>query len=237
MNIELSSVYKLLKKKYGSQGWWPIVNPDTGKSEYALGVPRNTDDIFEIAIGAILTQNVAWINVEKGIANLKRAGIFSPQSLLKAKEDKIASLITSTGYYNQKAKKIKNFLQWFKTYDFNFQNFSKLKIEEMRSQLLEIKGIGPETADSILLYGLKKKIFVVDAYTKRIFSRLGFFPESYSYEQMQEFFHNNFKGNVSSYNDFHALIVVHGKDICKNDPLCGQCFLNSYCIYCLDHLG
>jgi endonuclease-3 related protein len=193
MNIELSSIYKLLKKKYGSQGWWPIVNPDTGKSEYDLGVPRNTDDIFEIAIGAILTQNVAWINVEKGIANLKRAGIFSPQSLLKAKEDKIASLITSTGYYNQKAKKIKNFLQWFKTYDFNFQNFSKLKIEEMRRQLLEIKGIGPETADSILLYGLKKKIFVVDAYTKRIFSRLGFFPESYSYEQMQEFFHNILK--------------------------------------------
>jgi len=237
MAVELASVYKLLKKKYGPQGWWPIVNVETGKSEYGLGAPRNEADIFEIAIGAILTQNVAWTNVEKAIVKLKTSGIFTPQSLYKAKESKIASLITSTGYYNQKTKKIKNFLEWFKSYNFSFEAVSGLKTPEIRKQLLEIKGTGAETADSILLYGLGKKIFVVDAYTKRIFSRIGFFSEKDSYNDIQEFFHKNFKGTVASYNEFHALIVTHGKDICKNNPLCGQCPFHNSCTYCLDHSG
>ena len=229
MTADLNGVYGMLRKAYGKQGWWPIVNPESGRSEYGIGAPRNDDDIFEIAVGAILTQNVAWVNVEKAITSLKRSRLLAPERLHRAGNDKIAGCITSAGYYNQKAKKIKNFTGWFRGYGFSFADIVKIKTPLLRRELLGINGVGPETADSILLYGLRRKIFVIDAYTKRIYFRLGLIGRDDSYEKIQELFHCGFRGDTGKYNEYHALIVVHGKDVCKNKPLCHSCCLRSMC--------
>ncbi len=229
MTDDLNGIYRIFRKSYGMQGWWPIINPETGVSEYRTGAPQNESDIFEIIMGAILTQNVAWKNVEKALALLKKKRLLNPKKLYKASHEDIAECITSTGYYNQKTIKIKNFLNWFSEYNFSFEKLILMKTELLREKLLEINGIGPETADSILLYGLERKIFVIDAYTKRIYSRLGYIKANESYDKIQELFHKGFKGGVEKYNEYHALIVTHGKDICKNSPQCEICCLNSIC--------
>lgn len=225
----LNEIYRLFRKSYGRQGWWPIVNPVSGKSEYGINAPRDEADIFEIVIGAILTQNVAWINVEKALLALKKKRLLEPSRLYKARHDDIALCITSSGYYNQKTKKIKNFLSWFREYGFSFEKIMEMKTEAIRAELLSVNGIGPETADSILLYGLKRKIFVIDAYTKRIYSRLGLIDVNDSYEEVRVFFQKGTSGGIEKYNEYHALIVVHGKDICKKSPLCGTCCLGNIC--------
>lgn len=229
MTEDINGIYRILRKSYGKQGWWPIVNPVSGKSEYGISAPRDEYDIFEIAIGAILTQNVAWINVEKALLALKKKRLLEPSKLYKAGHDDIASCIVSSGYYNQKTKKIKNFLSWFREYGFSFEKLMEMKTDKLRGELLGVNGIGPETADSILLYGLRRKIFVVDAYTKRIYSRLGFIDINDSYEEVRNMFQKSTSGGIGRYNEYHALIVVHGKDICKNKPLCGTCCLNTIC--------
>ncbi|MCU0847394.1 MAG: endonuclease [Spirochaetes bacterium] len=228
--ISFGKIYRIFLGEYGRQGWWPIVNGKTFVCDYHA---LNTDPgkaFFEISIGAILTQNVAWKNVETAIGNLKRNRLLTPRKIHKARRSKIASLIRSSGYYNQKAIKIKAFIEWFSSYSFSYKRISERPEEDFRDELLAVRGIGPETADSILLYALKRKIFVVDAYTKRIFSRLGFFEASEDYHQVQKVFHRRFRGDVSDYNEFHALIVVHGKDVCKNKPLCGNCCIRQYCL-------
>jgi len=229
MTESLNGIYRIFRKTYGRQGWWPILNPETGLSEYGLNAPRNEAETFEIAIGAILTQNVAWKNVEKAILALKRKRLMDPVKLFKAKHDDIALSITSSGYYNQKAKKIKNFLSWFKEYGFLFENLADFKTCRLRDELLSVNGIGPETADSILLYGFRRKIFVIDAYTKRIYSRLGFLDIRDDYDKIRNFFEKEFKGGAEKYNEYHALIVVHGKDCCRNKPFCSTCCLNTIC--------
>jgi len=229
MADDLNTIYKLLFKAYGKQGWWPIADSASGKSKYGVNAPRDEADIFEIVIGAILTQNVAWVNVEKALLSLKKKRMLEPARLYKAKHDAIAQCIISSGYYNQKTKKIKNFLLWFRDYGFSFELLKNMKTDSIRRELLDINGIGPETADSILLYGLRRKIFVIDAYTKRIYSRLGLVKINDSYEEIRTAFEKGFSGGVSKYKEYHALIVVHGKDICKNKPLCGSCCLNGIC--------
>jgi endonuclease-3 related protein len=229
MAEDLNNIYKLLYKAYGKQGWWPIADPATGRSEYGINAPRNEADLFEIAIGAILTQNVAWVNVEKALLSLKKKRLLEPSKLFKAKHEVIAQCIIPSGYYNQKTKKIKNFLSWFNNYGFSFVPLVSMKTDSIRRELLDINGIGPETADSILLYGLRRKIFVVDAYTKRIYSRLGIINMNSSYEEVRNIFEKGTSGGVIKYNEYHALIVVHGKDICKNKPLCASCCLGSIC--------
>lgn len=229
MAEDLNSIYKLLLKAYGKQGWWPIADLSAGKSEYGINAPRNESDIFEIAIGAILTQNVAWVNVEKALLSLKQKRLLDPSKMYKAKHDDIAHCIVPSGYYNQKTKKIKNFLSWFINYGFSFEPVMSVKTEPLRRELLDINGIGPETADSILLYGLRRKIFVVDAYTKRIYSRLGIVNINDSYEVVRDLFQKGTSGGAAKYNEYHALIVVHGKDVCKSKPLCSSCCLGGIC--------
>ncbi|MCL1833208.1 MAG: hypothetical protein FWG49_01775 [Leptospirales bacterium] len=228
---KVEEIYYTLLKIYKKQGWWPIFNAERGISEYGVNAPRNEADVFEIIIGAILTQNVAWKNVETALENLKKKRLLFPQKLHKTEDSIIASCIRASGYYNQKTKKIKNFLDWFGAINYSFDKLKNIKTHALRETLLGINGIGYETADSILLYGLNRKIFVVDAYTKRIFSRLNLISSSESYSSVQDFFHREFPGTPKKYNEYHALIVAHGKDICKKTPLCNICYINNLCAY------
>jgi len=228
---ELEKIYFILRKTYGRQGWWPVFSSEKMACEYGVGAPRDDADRFEIVIGAILTQNIAWKNVEKAIGALKVKKILSPRKLQKTENEFIALCIKPAGYFNQKTIKIKNFLKWFNKWDYSFDELKRMKTEVLRDSLLEVNGIGPETADSILLYAMNRKIFVIDAYTKRIFSRLNLVSDGDSYDSVQNFFHREFNGTIRKYNEFHALIVAHGKDICKNKPLCSECCLKDTCFY------
>jgi endonuclease-3 related protein len=205
-NVNLLSIYDVLLSKYNNQNWWPGDTP------------------FEVIIGAILTQCVSWINVEKAIKNLKDVGILEPGKLNKKEISEIAPFIKSTRFYNEKANKIKNFMDFFfDEYDGSIQKMSEEELILLRQKLLKIKGLGEETVDSILLYACNKLVFVIDAYTKRIFSRYGFINETASYSDVQVFFMNNLPQDIKLYNDFHAQIVHLGKNICKPLPECNLC--------------
>lgn len=210
---ELIEIYNLLYDTFGPQYWWPA------------------QDDFEVIVGTILTQSVAWTNVEKAIANLKNYELCSIDKILSADMEFLALLIRSTRYYNQKAVRLKDFCQHIKeNYDGNINKLFEKDMDALRSELLTIKGIGKETADSIILYAAKKPIFVVDAYTRRIFSRLGYFDKDITYQKMQDFFMEHLPKNVELFNEYHALIVKLGKDCCKNKKSnCQQCPLNNKC--------
>jgi endonuclease-3 related protein len=225
----IRSVYKRLLAFHGPRGWWPIVNPSTLRSEYHLKAPRNDMDSFEISIGAILTQNISWKNVDTALAALKNRGILDPLSMQRVRIKTLAGIIRPTGYFNQKAKKIKNFITLYRRYNYNLRELRGVEPSLLRKELLSVHGIGPETADSILLYALNIKVFVVDAYTRRIFTRYGILSGIENYHQVQELFHDLFKGTLQEYNEYQALIVAHGKDICKKKPLCGKCCLSGQC--------
>ena len=199
---QLNKIYNILHKTYGKQGWWPVTTDNRQ---------------FEIIIGAILTQNTAWKNVEKAIANLRRAKLIDANKILKIKKEKLAQLIQSAGYYNQKAERLKIIAKFY------LENKNPT-----REQLLDVKGVGPETADSILLYAYNKPSFVVDAYTKRIFSRLGLIKTD-DYHEVQDFFHANLEKNEKLFNEYHALIVELAKRHCNKKPECGGCPLGKMC--------
>ena len=206
VNANLLLIYKILLSKYSNQNWWPADTP------------------FEVIIGAILTQSVSWINVEKAIKNLKVEDILEPEKLHKKEAGEIAPLIRSTRFYNEKARKIKNFMDFFvEEYGGSIQKMSEKDTSLLRQKLLEIKGLGEETVDSILLYACDKPVFVVDAYTRRIFSRYGLIEEKANYKDVQSFFMNNLPQDIKLYNDFHAQIVHLGKNICKTRPACNLC--------------
>jgi len=214
---KLKQLYKKLLKEYGHQGWWPLLNKNTKLCEYHKGSPQNDTERFEIIVGAILTQNTSWKNVEKALCNLKKENILGKKKILNVKEKKLAQIIRPAGYFNLKAKKLKKAASFF----------TKNK-NPTRKQLLEVWGIGPETADSILLYAFNKPFFVVDAYTHRVMERLGYSKNSY--DSLQKLFHNNVPKNVAVYNEFHALIVEHGKNTCtKTKPNCNTCCLSKIC--------
>ncbi len=200
-------IYKLLYTEFGPRHWWP------------------GDTRLEIIIGAILTQNAAWHNVEKAIRNLKRARLLSVKRLSEVKRTRLSKLIRASGYYNIKSLRIKNFLTFLnQRYAGNILRMFKVEAAHLRRELLGIKGIGPETADSILLYAGERPAFVVDGYTKRIFSRHGYIEEDADYEQVQRLFLKNLPVDVGLFNEFHALIVELGKSLCKSKkPLCNRC--------------
>ncbi len=231
----INSIYETLLKAYGKQGWWPIIDIVTGKSVYFQGRVLNDPERFEIALGALLTQNTSWKNAEKALLSLKRNKLIDPRKLIETDMDTLAGLIRPSGYYNQKARKVLDFLSWFKKYDYNFEVLSGVGIDKLRSELLSVRGIGNETADSLILYSLGKKIFVVDAYTMRIFKRTGILSGSEQYYEVQEIFHRYFSGDRDGYNQYHALIVKHAKETCipagrnRAMPLCGKCCINSLC--------
>jgi len=202
----LEQIYDKLFSFFGPQHWW------SGKTP------------FEVIVGAILTQNTSWINVSKAIDNLKGEKLLSPVALKKVSINKLARLIRPSGYYNQKAKKLKNFVSFlFNRYQGNLKNMFRQDLIKLREELLSVNGIGPETADSILLYASEKPIFVVDAYTKRILSRHKLIGEDYDYHRVQEIFMKNLKPEVKLFNEYHALFVKLGKDICKTKPNCLIC--------------
>src|SRR6056297_2231960 len=183
-------------------------------------------------VGAILTQNTQWFNVKKAIKSLKEVGLLEPRKMYLSNEKRLASLIVQAGYYNIKSKRLKNFLEYLMEKKLDFYSMKKTSVENLREELLEINGIGPETADSILLYALNKKTFVVDAYTRRLFSRLNKdweWMKRITYDDLKSFFEKRLPDDLDLYNEFHALIVKHSKEVCKSKPLCEECVLKESC--------
>jgi len=227
MNM-LKKIYNRLQKTYGYQGWWPIRRLAKSRGFDAHGyhqqeylAPDNFNDRFEIIVGAILTQNTSWKNVEKALDVLVANKLLNPAKIIEYPEAELAELIRSSGYYNQKAKKLKAISQFV----------LKLAATPTRDELLAIWGVGDETADSILLYAYQVPVFVIDAYTKRIFSRIGLVAAKTGYRELQKIFQQELPKDYKLYNEYHALIVAHGKDVCKTKPLCSECVLKSLCSY------
>jgi endonuclease-3 related protein len=179
-------------------------------------------------VGAILTQNTSWRNVEKAIQKLKGKGLLNAKGIRQLKKSKLALSIKSSGYFRIKADRLKSFVDFlFEEYNGNIKKMGRERLGKLREKLLGVKGIGPETADSILLYGLKKPIFVVDAYTKRILSRHGLISEKASYEEVQRLFMGHLPCDEKLFNEYHALLVYLGKTVCKKSPRCELCPLMS----------
>ncbi len=211
----IKKIYTNLYKEYGKQGWWPL-SKNNLYTKHHNGNPKTEKDILEICLGAILTQNTNWNNVEKCIYNLNKAKLIDVNKLKNIKTEKLAKLIRSSGYYNQKAIKIKNFIDFLIKNKVKFLKNKNMK--ELRTELLSINGIGPETADSILLYAFEKPIFVIDNYTKRIFFKLKICKEDISYDELQKMFMTNLKHDVKLFKEYHALIVKCGKEKTLNIP-------------------
>ena len=204
MKDKLLEIYERLVDFFGHQHWWPA------ESE------------FEVCVGAILTQNTNWKNVEKAIESLKKSNLMDPKLIASMDTERIAELIKPSGFYRQKAKRLKNFCEWLVDIG-GLDRLRELPLEIARSELLKLKGIGLETADSILLYALGKPIFVVDAYTYRVLTRHSLIDEDADYHSIQELFMSNLPNDVELFKDYHALLVVLGKRFCKKKPLCENC--------------
>ena len=221
------TIYEQLYKHYGRQYWWPA------------------DSAFEIMVGAILTQNTAWTNVEQAISRLKQQGILAARRILKTPDARLADCLRPSGYFSIKTQRLKNFCRWYLD-NGGFEALSRLDTGSLRQALLSVNGIGPETADDIVLYAFVRPVFVIDAYTRRIFTRLGLVDEGLAYEALrgvfeqgltQELSQRNKTGKVTMsrvtriYSEYHALIVAHGKDVCRPRPLCQDCCLLQQCRY------
>lgn len=211
----LLRVYERLYITFGPQHWWPGETP------------------FEVIVGAILTQNTNWGNVEKAITNLKTEGILSPEGLRNVNHNHLAMLIKPSGYFNIKTGRLKHFIDYlYRRHGGSLKNMFSLDLGPLRHELLGVKGIGPETADSILLYAGGYPIFVVDAYTGRIFHRLGILSEDMTYHDIQDCFMESLPHDTRMFNEFHALIVRLGKEYCRPRPKCEGCPLkDEFCVY------
>ena len=210
MRRRLLQIYRLMYRRLGPQGWWP------GRTR------------FEIIVGAILTQNTNWGNVKKAIRNLKRSRALSPKALSTLSPQRLAGLIRPAGYFQVKARRLRNFLQFLaKRYAGSLPRMFQEESEKLREALLQVSGIGPETADSILLYAGSMPVFVVDAYTKRIFSRHRLIRDQASYHEVQALFMHHLSRDVKLYNEYHALLVAVGKTYCRSTPRCSSCPLRS----------
>jgi endonuclease-3 related protein len=208
-----AQVYEHLLARYGHAGWWP------------------GDSAFEVCVGAILTQNTNWLNVEKAIVNLKREGLLSLDALWDIDQERLAELIRPSGFFNVKSARLKDFVGWVLRGHGSLDAMFSGGWGELREELIGVRGIGRETCDSILLYAGGKPSFVVDAYTKRLFSRLGLVQESDSYEQVRALFMEALPRESALYNEYHALIVEHCKRHCRKKPLCDGCPLRGICPY------
>ncbi len=206
----LLTIYSTLLERYGNRGWWPAETP------------------FETIIGAILAQNVSWSNARKAVENLKCAGLLDVQALRDADPTVISGHIIPSRYYNQKARRISAFMQFlYAEYGGDIDCMSGEDLPRLRVKLLSLKGFGEETVDSMLLYACNLPVFVVDAYTKRIFHRYGLLRENAPYHEVQHFFMTHLPGDVPLYNDYHAQIVNLGNSICKTHPDCHLCPIRS----------
>jgi endonuclease-3 related protein len=207
--LDINSLYCCLSTFYGPSNWWPGETP------------------FEIIVGAVLTQNTAWTNVEHAICNLKLSKLLDFETMAAAQDDLICSLIRPAGYYNIKTKRLRNLFEAIKAIG-GIELFFSLDTSTMRDLLLDVNGIGEETADSICCYAAGKRSFVVDAYTKRILSRHKIAAEKASYCEVQDIFVNGLPNDLQVYKDMHAYIVFIGKDFCrKKSPRCEECPVGS----------
>ena len=210
MRQRLLKIFEILLENFGERHWWP------------------GDTALEIIVGAVLTQNTSWKNVEKAITNLKSAGLLDIKSLHDAEEETLARHIRSSGYYNLKTIRLKNIIKVIHDeYMSSIELLREKQLFELRLQLLGVKGIGEETADSILLYALEKPIFVIDAYTKRFLTNHGLYDGSYRYSEVQAFFMNNLPSDTYLFNEYHALIVALCQQFCVKTPKCKECPLRN----------
>jgi len=208
----LLDVYHRLFDHHGPQHWWPAETP------------------LEMIIGAILTQSAAWTNVGKAIGNLKASGCLSIEGLRNLPQDELARLIYPSGYYKVKARKVKAFVEWLEEgYSGDRNRLFALDTPTLRQELLSVHGVGEETADSIILYAAHQPIFVIDAYTRRIITRLGLAPRKETYAAFQSLFMDSLPHEEPLFNEYHALLVQHGKSVCRKNPLCADCCLNRLC--------
>ncbi len=209
---QLQQVFDLLLEGYGKQYWWPA------------------DTSFEVMVGAVLTQNTAWSNVERAIDNLKQAGVLHQRRILELSKDELAQLIRPSGYFNIKAQRLHNLCRFLSENGGEYE-LRQIEMGRTREMLLSVNGVGPETADDIMLYALEQPVFVVDAYTRRIFSRLGVLQGDEGYDEIRIGFEDALGLNVSLFKEYHALIVRHGKETCKTKPHCDQCGLINVCVF------
>jgi len=210
--MDLTKIYQESLKHFGKQHWWPA------------------ETRFEVIVGAILTQQTTWKNVELAIENLKDKELLDPHSLARASVDHVEALIRHTGFYRQKARRIINLSKYLVTkYDGVLEDFFDKPTEQLRTELLSLEGIGQETADSILLYAADRLTFPIDAYTIRLCERLGI--KEPKYEALRELFESNLPKDLETYKEFHALIDKLGKTYCKTKPQCSACPLSNECIY------
>lgn len=208
----LMSMYHSLLAELGPSLWWPA------------------QSAFEVVVGAVLTQNTNWGNVEKALANIRAAGRLNGPDLLALADDELSELIRPSGYHRLKTARLKNVLRFFEAEcGFDLEALAQADADELRPRLLAVRGVGPETADSILLYALGLPVFVVDAYTQRMFGRHGLLTEDADYHEIQTMFMDALPGETALYNEYHALIVRAAKSWCrKRDPLCASCPLRTF---------
>ncbi len=225
---QIKQIYNILLKEFGYQGWWPLIshkgsNPTkTGSvkgyhpKDYSF--PKTNGQRFEICIGAILTQNTSWTQVEKALLNLEKLKAINPKAMSSIDIDKLKKAIKPAGYFNQKAKKLKKFTEFYIRLNGKTPT---------RDELLGVWGVGPETADSILLYAYKVPSFVIDAYTKRIMERLGF--KEKTYDELKEIFEKELEKDHKLFNEYHALLVELEKRDCDKDYKCDLCSVKKLC--------
>jgi endonuclease-3 related protein len=204
------SIYPRLLKQHGPQGWWPADTP------------------FEVMVGAVLTQNTAWANVERAIGRLKDADCLSAAAIVRCSAARLADLIRPSGYFNVKAGRLQQFCAWYQATG-ELARLRYWPTARLRTALLAIKGVGPETADDILLYAFNRPVFVIDAYTRRLFGRLGLIGGNERYEMIREQFERALSPDARLFKEYHALIVIHGKNVCRTRPRCDICSLASRC--------
>jgi len=207
------AVYDALHAAYGPQHWWPGDTP------------------FEVMVGAVLTQNTGWVNVERAIDNLKANGALDPYTILDVDPQQLAGWLKPSGYFNVKAQRLRNLCRWYLAHG-GHEGLSEWDTTRLREGLLSVNGVGKETADDILLYAFARPVFVVDAYTRRIFSRLGLVAPEIDYESLRGWFETELgtvDGATRVFNEYHALIVNHGKDVCRPKPRCAECCLKRRC--------
>ncbi|MDE2088595.1 MAG: endonuclease [Gammaproteobacteria bacterium] len=206
----LRAVYRRLHLTYGPQHWWPGETP------------------FEIIVGAVLTQNTAWTNVERAITHLKSRNKLDPAAIVAARPARLASWLRPVGYFNVKARRLRSVCRWYLEQG-GMDALRRRDTAALRAALLSVHGIGPETADDILLYAFARPVFVIDAYTRRVFSRLGMIGGGEPYEDLRGRFERALGPGAPVFNELHALIVRHGKDVCRARPRCAACCLAEIC--------
>lgn len=214
MKIGVGELYSELMQRYGDQKWWPADSP------------------FEVCVGAILTQNTSWKNVEKAIAELKESIELDPESVVGLGTERLEKLIKVSGFYRQKARRLIDFASFLlESSSGDVLSLTNGPVEEVRWKLMQLEGIGDETADAIMLYAGGLPVFVADAYSRRVLSRLGLVNARSSYSEVRSFVEEEGRHDPAFFNRLHALLVQFGKDKCRSSPLCEECFLVNRCLY------